>query len=881
VHGGSGSDSISDRSGNADPTPDAAPPAKAGRWRRRALVALAVVAVLAVAVRALLPWAIARTIESQAQSQLALPVRVANIDLWLARGAIAIEELVVGRVAVAPTGTARPPDPDDALLRLARLYVHLDWAALLGRRVHLRELTLEAPQLRFERDAEGRIEPLGPPAAEPETEPEPEPDAVESTEPWSFALDRFELRELAVEIADQATQRTPVEIALARLSLTDIAIGGSDLALGGVELENPVLHIDRDFALGGGGGGEATAPTPPSDQTRPPDAAPPPEQGSEASAALAYQIERIHIADADFTLRTDSGPIEISLRLEAEQVNARSGVVFPIDLTLGIEDGRLALQGKLGLNPLAYDGRVAWNDLRLPPLGVALRPELAGWVRSCEADGDFALTFRAAREGDAAPGLRLEGTAKIRELLLADPSSEEVSVGWKELEIVAREVVVPLPEEGAEARATRVSLERVRLVAPDILYTMPAPSLDELLGAGGEPEPEGEAKPEPEPGAAPLELVVDAFDLDGARIRLRDETLSPPVETTLRDLKLAVREAGLPEPHAKSVRATGIIRESATFSLDGGLGKGSGDLKLSVDRLPLPPFDPYAEKGGYELTRGQASLETKLRMRGARTDVENRLVLHRLALSSRDPGAFEKTFGMPLDLALALLRDTSGDISLAIPLVVDEAGARTSLATIVRGALRQALVGALSSPLKLVGAVLPTGGGGEATLEPIAAVPGQAALAAGAEERLDALARLLGERPVLGLRLRGRVGPADRSLVAEQILAERAAAGEDWPTVEGEGFFARRRLAEALEARARGESAALSPEDEALLARTAAAVKVPAERMQALARQRAEAARERIAAARGIDVRRLQIGDAAGEGDPAVLLEFAAVDGGA
>jgi hypothetical protein len=268
-------------------------------------------------------------------------------------------------------------------------------------------------------------------------------------------------------------------------------------------------------------------------------------------------------------------------------------------------------------------------------------------------------------------------------------------------------------------------------------------------------------------------------------------------------------------------------------------------------------------------------------MRGARTDVENRLVLHRLALSSRDPGAFEKTFGMPLDLALALLRDTSGDISLAIPLVVDEAGARTSLATIVRGALRQALVGALSSPLKLVGAVLPTGGGGEATLEPIAAVPGQAALAAGAEERLDALARLLGERPVLGLRLRGRVGPADRSLVAEQILAERAAAGEDWPTVEGEGFFARRRLAEALEARARGESAALSPEDEALLARTAAAVKVPAERMQALARQRAEAARERIAAARGIDVRRLQIGDAAGEGDPAVLLEFAAVDGGA
>jgi GAF domain-containing protein len=117
--------------------------------------------------------------------------------------------------------------------------------------------------------------------------------------------------------------------------------------------------------------------------------------------------------------------------------------------------------------------------------------------------------------------------------------------------------------------------------------------------------------------------------------------------------------------------------------------------------------------------------------------------------------------------------------------------------------------------------------------------------------------------------------------LAEQILAERAAAGGDWPEVEGGGFLARRRLVGALEARSRGEVGELSPEDAALLDRTAAAVRIPAERMQALARQRAETARERIAAAREIDPRRLQVGEAAAEGDPAVLLEFAAADGGA
>ena len=828
-------------------------------------MALAVLAALGIAVRAALPWAIARSIESQARSQLGLSVRLANVDLWLAKGAVALEGLVVGRWTEAPEDAAATPDPDTALLRLSRLFVHLDWGALFGHRVHLRELVLEGPQVRLERDAEGRIEPLGPPAAAPEPPAPPEPETAAAAEPWTLAVDRFDLRNLELALADLATQRTPVEFALARLSLAEVAVAGSDLGLGGVEIESPVLRIDRDFALGGSPGGEAPSEAP--------------AEGSEEPAGPAYQIERIGIANAGFTLRTDTGPIDVTIRLDAEQVNARSGELFPIDLALGIGDGKLTLKGQLGLNPLAYDGRLGWSDLALPPLSVAARPELARWVRSCRADGDFAVTLRSTRVGDAGPGLRLAGATKVRELLLADPSNEQVSIGWKELEVVVREAFVPLPVEGEAPRATRVSLERVRLVEPDLLYTLPAPALDELLAGGDEPPPAGEARAEP--GAPPLELSVDAFDLVGGRVRFRDEKVSPPVETSLRDLTVAVRDAGLPEPHARSVRATGIVPEAAPFSLVGGLEKGSGELRLELERLSLPPFDPYAAGAGYELTSGAASVETKVRVRGKRSEIDSRIVLHRLDLSSREASAFEEHFGIPLDVALALLRDPAGDITLEIPVVVDEKGTRTGLATIVRGALRQALVGALSSPLKLVGAVLPTGGAGEASFAPLAAVPGLAELAPGSDERLGALARLLADRPTLGLRLRGRVGPADRPLVAEQILAERSAAGEDWPTVEGGGFLARRRVAQALEARGRGESVELSVEDGALLARTAAAVPVPGERIQALARRRAEAVRDALASAHGIDAGRLPVGAAADEGEPAVVIELAVAGAGA
>jgi len=248
-------------------------------------------------------------------------------------------------------------------------------------------------------------------------------------------------------------------------------------------------------------------------------------------------------------------------------------------------------------------------------------------------------------------------------------------------------------------------------------------------------------------------------------------------------------------------------------------------------------------------------------------------VLHALDVSSHDPGAFQKSFGIPIDLALALLRDPRGDISLDIPVAIDASGATTGVGTVVRGALRQALVGALSSPLKLAGALLP-GGGAEASFAPLEAEPGKAELAPSAQARLEPLAALLTSRPALGLRLAGRTGPADRAPVAEAILVERALADEDWPKVEDAGIFARRRVRAALAERGRGGSAELDAEDQALLARYVAALQVPAERMRELARRRAEAARTALAAALGGDASRLVVGDPAPDGDPATVVEL-------
>src|SRR5690606_12791687 len=151
-----------------------------------------------------------------------------------------------------------------------------------------------------------------------------------------------------------------------------------------------------------------------------------------------------------------------------------------------------------------------------------------------------------------------------------------------------------------------------------------------------------------------------------------------------------------------------------SFSLRGSLGADTGEAVLAVEELALAPFNPYATSAAGYALGGKASLDTKLRIRNGRYETNNDLVLQRLEVSSQRPGDFEERFGVPLDLALALLRDPAGNITLSIPVAVDERGASAGIGTVIAGAIRQALVGALTAPLKLLGAGFSalTGGGG-------------------------------------------------------------------------------------------------------------------------------------------------------------------------
>ena len=216
---------------------------------------------------------------------------------------------------------------------------------------------------------------------------------------------------------------------------------------------------------------------------------------------------------------------------------------------------------------------------------------------------------------------------------------------------------------------------------------------------------------------------------------------------------------------------------------------------------------------------------------------------------------FQKNFGIPLSMALALMRDTDGNIGLDIPVTMDQEGTKVGIGTVIRGALQRAIMGALASPLKMVGAAF-SGDKIESVAPPaIPFLTGRAEFTADGAEQVAQLAALLASRPGIGVTLDTTVTPADVRWMREQALRE------EWA---GQGMLAklkdlpdrgaRKRVEKALDERAHDGEGKLDAEDAAMLDHWLdERPPIPAERLRALADARLARVEDALRAEHGIE----------------------------
>src|SRR5690606_10384135 len=152
---------------------------------------------------------------------------------------------------------------------------------------------------------------------------------------------------------------------------------------------------------------------------------------------------------------------------------------------------------------------------------------------------------------------------------------------------------------------------------------------------------------------------------------------------------------------AASVDITGKVDRYAPVSIEGRLTPfdplNSLDIATSFRQVELTTLTPYSGKfAGYRIRRGRLNLDLHYRLNAGKLDATNHVLLENLQLGEQvdSPDAVD----LPVRLAVALLKDTRGNIDIALPIQGDLNDPQFSVMPIVWQTLRNLILRAVQAP---------------------------------------------------------------------------------------------------------------------------------------------------------------------------------------
>lgn len=176
------------------------------------------------------------------------------------------------------------------------------------------------------------------------------------------------------------------------------------------------------------------------------------------------------------------------------------------------------------------------------------------------------------------------------------------------------------------------------------------------------------------------------------------------------------------------------------------------NLKMSFRDIELSPITPYTGTFlGYTVEKGKLFLDLSYLIEKKTLNSENKVFIDQFTFGQKVES--DKATTLPVKLGLAMLKDRKGEIHLDLPVTGRTDDPKFSLFGVVWQVVKNVLVKAAASPLSLLSTMF---GGGQ-DLSVIQFSQGQSAILPQEEQKLNALAKALLDRPALKVELKGYV----------------------------------------------------------------------------------------------------------------------------
>ena len=252
------------------------------------------------------------------------------------------------------------------------------------------------------------------------------------------------------------------------------------------------------------------------------------------------------------------------------------------------------------------------------------------------------------------------------------------------------------------------------------------------------------------------EVRIDALTLQGGTVSFVDRHLTSIFSTTM--YKLGGRVTGLnsAEEMQADVDLRGQLENHSPLTITGKINPLSrnlfADLTLSFKDIDLTPLTPYSGTYlGYVIDRGKLYLDLNYHIENQIIKADNQLMIDQFSFGKAVES--DQATSLPVAFAIALLKDSNGEIHLDIPLSGDLSDPNFSVGGVIFTVLKNLVVKAATSPFSLLSSML----GGDEDFTGITFASGLSTIDSAQLAKLTELAGMLVNRPALILEISGFV----------------------------------------------------------------------------------------------------------------------------
>lgn len=507
------------------------------------------------------------------------------------------------------------------------------------------------------------------------------------------------------------------------------------------------------------------------DKAPPADAQAQPAADKPASPAKPWQVlvkdvqlrdHLIHLADRSQkeAVALDVGP----LNLDLQNFDSLNKSPFTLKLDSGVgKQGGLTAAGEVNLNPVSARLQVTTRDIDLRIAQAYISPFIRLELRSGMLGSDLAVDLKSTDP----LAFSVAGKAQVDQLHTLDTLKQRDFVKWQKVTLENLNY-----QHGDSLTIAKVNLEQpyARFMInddrttniDDLLIAQPA---DKSAAAKG-------ANSKSKSNSKPLGIRVGEVNIKDGSANFADFSLTPNFATAVQQLNGRIGTLDNRQSNPATVNVNGKVDRYAPVTIKGSLNPfdpmDALDITTSFKRVELTTLTPYSGKfAGYRIRKGRLNLDLHYLISKGQLKAENKVVVEQLELGEKvdSPDAVD----LPLRLAVALLKDVNGRITLELPVSGDLNNPQFSVMPIVWQTMRNLLVRAAASPFKFIGGLV--SGGTSEDLSSVRFTPGSTELSNDAQKALDALAAALKTRPTLRLEIEGTSAPgSDGPYLAQQRL---------------------------------------------------------------------------------------------------------------